>query len=80
MFKVNTEELQKIVAALTRNFTSIFLNKLRKKAQVRASWAHRFVTITGMCRTSAAAEDYLPSFVLPSTPHFSVHGLMVLPK
>ncbi|XP_057253127.1 exocyst complex component 3-like protein 4 [Pezoporus wallicus] len=33
MFKVNTEELQKIVAALTRNFTSIFSNKLRKKAQ-----------------------------------------------
>ncbi|XP_005149623.2 exocyst complex component 3-like protein 4 [Melopsittacus undulatus] len=33
MFKVNTEELQKIVAALTRNFTSIFLNKLRKKTQ-----------------------------------------------
>ncbi|XP_065541168.1 exocyst complex component 3-like protein 4 isoform X2 [Lathamus discolor] len=33
MFRVNTEELQKIVAALTRNFTSIFLNKLRKKAQ-----------------------------------------------
>uniref|UniRef100_A0A8B9FHF6 Exocyst complex component 3 like 4 n=1 Tax=Amazona collaria TaxID=241587 RepID=A0A8B9FHF6_9PSIT len=33
MFKVNTEELQKILAALTRNFTSIFLNELRKKAQ-----------------------------------------------
>ncbi|XP_010156171.1 PREDICTED: exocyst complex component 3-like protein 4 [Eurypyga helias] len=33
VFKVNTEELQKIVAALTRNFTNIFLNKLRTKAQ-----------------------------------------------
>ncbi|XP_010161032.1 exocyst complex component 3-like protein 4, partial [Antrostomus carolinensis] len=33
VFKVNTEELQKILAALTRNFTNIFLNKLRTKAQ-----------------------------------------------
>ncbi|KFQ45406.1 Exocyst complex component 3-like 4, partial [Nestor notabilis] len=33
MFKVNTEELQKILAALTRNFISVFLNTLRKKAQ-----------------------------------------------
>ncbi|XP_031969002.1 exocyst complex component 3-like protein 4 isoform X2 [Corvus moneduloides] len=32
-FKVNTEELQKILAALTRNFTNIFLTKLRTKAQ-----------------------------------------------
>ncbi|NXG11070.1 EX3L4 protein, partial [Sakesphorus luctuosus] len=32
-FKVNTEELQKILVALTRNFTNIFLTKLRKKAQ-----------------------------------------------
>ncbi|KFQ81334.1 Exocyst complex component 3-like 4, partial [Phoenicopterus ruber ruber] len=32
-FKVNTEELRKILAALTRNFTNIFLNKLRTKAQ-----------------------------------------------
>ncbi|NXI37208.1 EX3L4 protein, partial [Galbula dea] len=32
-FQVNTEELQKITAALTRNFTNIFLNKLRTKAQ-----------------------------------------------
>ncbi|KAK4821831.1 hypothetical protein QYF61_004191 [Mycteria americana] len=33
VFKVNTEELQKILATLTRNFTNIFLNKLRTKAQ-----------------------------------------------
>ncbi|XP_069639495.1 exocyst complex component 3-like protein 4 isoform X2 [Haliaeetus albicilla] len=33
VFKVNTEELQKILAALTRNFTNTFLNKLRTKAQ-----------------------------------------------
>ncbi|KAI1237579.1 hypothetical protein IHE44_0013659 [Lamprotornis superbus] len=32
-FKVNTEELQKILATLTRNFTNIFLTKLRTKAQ-----------------------------------------------
>ncbi|NWX32753.1 EX3L4 protein, partial [Notiomystis cincta] len=32
-FKANTEELQKILAALTRNFTNIFLTKLRTKAQ-----------------------------------------------
>ncbi|NWS73637.1 EX3L4 protein, partial [Crotophaga sulcirostris] len=32
-FKVNTDELKKILAALTRNFTDIFLNKLRTKAQ-----------------------------------------------
>ncbi|NXG14985.1 EX3L4 protein, partial [Grallaria varia] len=32
-FKVNTEELQKILVALTRNFTNIFLTKLRTKAQ-----------------------------------------------
>ncbi|KAM6130911.1 exocyst complex component 3-like protein 4 [Pterocles gutturalis] len=35
VFKVNTEELQKILAALTRNFTNIFLNKLRTKTQPR---------------------------------------------
>ncbi|NWI49368.1 EX3L4 protein, partial [Calyptomena viridis] len=33
VFKINTEELQKILAALTRNFTNIFLTKLRTKAQ-----------------------------------------------
>nr|XP_009935147.1 PREDICTED: exocyst complex component 3-like protein 4 [Opisthocomus hoazin] len=33
VFKLNTEELQKISAALTRNFTNIFFNKLRTKAQ-----------------------------------------------
>uniref|UniRef100_A0A8C4TUF4 Exocyst complex component 3 like 4 n=1 Tax=Falco tinnunculus TaxID=100819 RepID=A0A8C4TUF4_FALTI len=33
MFKVNTEELQKILEALTRNFTNIFFNKLRTKVQ-----------------------------------------------
>ncbi|NXP07317.1 EX3L4 protein, partial [Thinocorus orbignyianus] len=33
VFRVNTEELQKILAALTKNFTNIFLNKLRTKAQ-----------------------------------------------
>uniref|UniRef100_A0A8C0V2K2 Exocyst complex component 3 like 4 n=1 Tax=Cyanistes caeruleus TaxID=156563 RepID=A0A8C0V2K2_CYACU len=32
-FKVNTEELQKILAALTRNFTNHFLTKLRTKIQ-----------------------------------------------
>ncbi|NXU86842.1 EX3L4 protein, partial [Xiphorhynchus elegans] len=32
-FNVNTEELQKILVALTRNFTNIFLTKLRTKAQ-----------------------------------------------
>ncbi|NXO37469.1 EX3L4 protein, partial [Locustella ochotensis] len=32
-FQVNTEQLQKILAALTRNFTNIFLTKLRIKAQ-----------------------------------------------
>ncbi|NXE96393.1 EX3L4 protein, partial [Menura novaehollandiae] len=32
-FKVNTEELQKILDALTRNFTHIFLTKLRTKTQ-----------------------------------------------
>ncbi|XP_074960079.1 exocyst complex component 3-like protein 4 isoform X1 [Phalacrocorax aristotelis] len=32
-FEVNIEELQKILAALTRNFTNIFLNKLRAKTQ-----------------------------------------------
>ncbi|NXD76829.1 EX3L4 protein, partial [Halcyon senegalensis] len=33
MFKVNTEELRKVLAALTRNFTNIFLDKLRTKVQ-----------------------------------------------
>ncbi|KFV89980.1 Exocyst complex component 3-like 4, partial [Fulmarus glacialis] len=33
VFKVNTEELQKILATLTRNCTNIFLNKLRTNAQ-----------------------------------------------
>ncbi|NXJ77964.1 EX3L4 protein, partial [Trogon melanurus] len=33
VFKINTEELQKIIAALTRNFTNMFLNKLKIKAQ-----------------------------------------------
>ncbi|KFV52206.1 Exocyst complex component 3-like 4, partial [Gavia stellata] len=33
VFKVNTEELQKILAALTRNFKNIFFSKLRTKAQ-----------------------------------------------
>ncbi|XP_030130907.4 exocyst complex component 3-like protein 4 isoform X1 [Taeniopygia guttata] len=33
VFKVNTEELQKILAALTRNFTNIFLTKLKTKTQ-----------------------------------------------
>ncbi|NWV70688.1 EX3L4 protein, partial [Malurus elegans] len=33
VFKVNTEELQKILAALTKNFTNIFLTKLRTNAQ-----------------------------------------------
>ncbi|XP_015487658.1 exocyst complex component 3-like protein 4 isoform X1 [Parus major] len=32
-FKVNTEELQKILAALTRNFINHFLTKLRTKTQ-----------------------------------------------
>ncbi|NXF98093.1 EX3L4 protein, partial [Eubucco bourcierii] len=32
-FKVNTKELQKILAALTRKFTNIFFDKLRRKAQ-----------------------------------------------
>ncbi|NXY19402.1 EX3L4 protein, partial [Atrichornis clamosus] len=33
VFKVNTEELQKILDALTRNFINIFLTKLRTKTQ-----------------------------------------------
>ncbi|XP_010127525.1 PREDICTED: exocyst complex component 3-like protein 4 [Chlamydotis macqueenii] len=33
VFKVNTEELQKILATLTRKFTNIFFNKLRTQAQ-----------------------------------------------
>lgn len=33
VFQVNTEELQKILAALTRNFRNVFLNKLRTKTQ-----------------------------------------------
>ncbi|KAM9380990.1 exocyst complex component 3-like protein 4 [Phaethornis superciliosus] len=33
MFKVNTEELQKILADLTRKFKNIFFNKLKAKAQ-----------------------------------------------
>ncbi|XP_017663174.1 PREDICTED: exocyst complex component 3-like protein 4 isoform X3 [Lepidothrix coronata] len=32
-FEVDTEELQKILAALTRNFTNIFLTKLKTKTQ-----------------------------------------------
>ncbi|NWR31577.1 EX3L4 protein, partial [Tachuris rubrigastra] len=32
-FQVDTEELQKILTALTRNFTNLFLTKLRIKAQ-----------------------------------------------
>ncbi|NXI03357.1 EX3L4 protein, partial [Pachycephala philippinensis] len=32
-FEVSTEELQRILASLTRNFTNIFLTKLRTKAQ-----------------------------------------------
>ncbi|NWZ35952.1 EX3L4 protein, partial [Brachypodius atriceps] len=32
-FQVNTEQLQEILAALTRNFTNIFLTKLKTKAQ-----------------------------------------------
>ncbi|KAM9014321.1 exocyst complex component 3-like protein 4 isoform 2-T2 [Ara ararauna] len=43
MFQVNTEELQKILAALTRNFTSIFLNELRKKAQELLRDVHKYV-------------------------------------
>ncbi|NWQ78245.1 EX3L4 protein, partial [Columbina picui] len=33
VFNINTEELQKISASLTRNFTNIFWNKFRTKAQ-----------------------------------------------
>ncbi|NXV70670.1 EX3L4 protein, partial [Atlantisia rogersi] len=33
LFKVNTEELQKIFATLTENFINIFLNKLKTKTQ-----------------------------------------------
>ncbi|KAM9557082.1 exocyst complex component 3-like protein 4 isoform 2-T2 [Guaruba guarouba] len=42
-FQVNTDELQKILAALTRNFTSIFLNELRKKAQELLRDVHKYV-------------------------------------
>lgn len=65
VFKVNTEELQKILSALTRNFTNIFLSKLRAKAQVRGSRPHYFVR--GMCRTTAAAQGHCPSFVSPTS-------------
>lgn len=80
MFKVNIEELQKILAALTRNFTNIFLNKLRTKAQVRGSWPHWFLNIRGMRRTTAAAEGHCTSLVLPTRPHFAAHDIMVPPK
>ncbi|XP_015721112.1 exocyst complex component 3-like protein 4 [Coturnix japonica] len=33
VFKVNTEELQKILAAVTENFRNVFLDKLRTKTQ-----------------------------------------------
>ncbi|KAJ7406576.1 exocyst complex component 3-like protein 4 isoform X1 [Willisornis vidua] len=42
-FKVNIEELQKILETLTRNFTNIFLTKLRKKAQELLREIHRYV-------------------------------------
>ncbi|PKK31771.1 exocyst complex component 3-like 4, transcript variant X3 [Columba livia] len=42
-FKVNTEELQKISSALTRNFTNIFWNKLRTKAQELLRNIHKYV-------------------------------------
>ncbi|XP_032547884.1 exocyst complex component 3-like protein 4 isoform X3 [Chiroxiphia lanceolata] len=42
-FKVNTEELQKILAALTRNFTNIFLTKLKTKAQELLREVHKYV-------------------------------------
>uniref|UniRef100_A0A8C4TTY9 Exocyst complex component 3 like 4 n=1 Tax=Falco tinnunculus TaxID=100819 RepID=A0A8C4TTY9_FALTI len=43
MFKVNTEELQKILEALTRNFTNIFFNKLRTKVQELLRDVHKYV-------------------------------------
>ncbi|XP_053801436.1 exocyst complex component 3-like protein 4 isoform X2 [Vidua chalybeata] len=42
-FTVNTEELQKILAALTRNFTNIFLTKLRTKTQELLHEVHKYV-------------------------------------
>ncbi|XP_064316892.1 exocyst complex component 3-like protein 4 isoform X2 [Phalacrocorax carbo] len=42
-FEVNIEELQKILAALTRNFTNIFLNKLRAKTQELLRDIHKYV-------------------------------------
>ncbi|KAM6068195.1 exocyst complex component 3-like protein 4 isoform 2-T2 [Theristicus caerulescens] len=43
VFEVNTEELRKILAALTRNFTNIFLNKIRTKAQELLRDIHKYV-------------------------------------
>ncbi|XP_014105206.1 PREDICTED: exocyst complex component 3-like protein 4 isoform X2 [Pseudopodoces humilis] len=42
-FKVNTEELQKILAALTRNFTNHFLTKLRTKTQELLHEVHKYM-------------------------------------
>ncbi|XP_027494019.1 exocyst complex component 3-like protein 4 isoform X3 [Corapipo altera] len=42
-FKVNTVELQKILAALTSNFTNIFLTKLKTKAQELLREVHKYV-------------------------------------
>ncbi|XP_017663173.1 PREDICTED: exocyst complex component 3-like protein 4 isoform X2 [Lepidothrix coronata] len=42
-FEVDTEELQKILAALTRNFTNIFLTKLKTKTQELLREVHRYV-------------------------------------
>ncbi|XP_015487660.1 exocyst complex component 3-like protein 4 isoform X3 [Parus major] len=42
-FKVNTEELQKILAALTRNFINHFLTKLRTKTQELLHEVHKYM-------------------------------------
>ncbi|NWI62713.1 EX3L4 protein, partial [Todus mexicanus] len=70
-FKVNTEELQKILAALTRNFTNIFLNKLRTKAQVRGSLPLYFPNVRSTCRTAAAVEGHCLSLVSLTRSHFA---------
>ncbi|XP_075609602.1 exocyst complex component 3-like protein 4 isoform X2 [Balearica regulorum gibbericeps] len=43
VFKVETEELQKILAALTENLRNIFLNKLRIKTQELLRHVHKYM-------------------------------------
>ncbi|KFP30529.1 Exocyst complex component 3-like 4, partial [Colius striatus] len=63
-FKVNTEELQKILAALTRNFTNVFVTQFRRKAEPLLKKILTKNWILGMERL-----DSLPSAVSQFSKH-----------